>query len=554
MARRFLAAGVLCLVIAAAAYAALRLTRGPEPILIHVRWAPGVAEPARREAERRYHLSEAEFFEGRTWGYTLNDLSATNIKALVTDPVVEDTQDIDRRLFRSSPAAETRPHPSNSPVAVGLWGATILFLSVGLLAVSLGLIERVAAGIPTPPFASVHGANPPWPAMSQAAPLVVIVVLMVACFLAARTMELRGDEDNHLEQIQRYLAGDYSTTTTTIGGFHAAAALFASLVGRSSKEVIRIFALLLSAATILVFWSLMRLFEPQATAMRTLQFVLFPLLFPFWFLIYTDVLALLLLLLAVAALARRRFHITGVLMLLSVAVRQTYAVWLALLGAWAAVIDFAGSLRQVVRRTLSFGVAAALFALFIVANNGIAIGDQASHPAMEFQTENLLFMLVCFFLMFVPLILSKLPQMARLHPALLVGVPLVSAALFFGTFRVDHPYNGRLEDVFLRNELLAVMTSSTLARAATSIVIALATLSLFVIRLRHPLYYLVYPFAALAMLPAWLIEQRYYLPAFTLFMLFRESASPAVERTMVAMNGILALYLFTGVMQGWFFL
>ena len=33
-------------------------------------------------------------------------------------------------------------------------------------------------------------------------------------------------------------------------------------------------------------------------------------------------------------------------------------------------------------------------------------------------------------------------------------------------------------------------------------------------------------------MPSWLIEQRYYLPAFALFMLFRESASPRVERTL----------------------
>jgi uncharacterized membrane protein YcfT len=52
----------------------------------------------------------------------------------------------------------------------------------------------------------------------------------------------------------------------------------------------------------------------------------------------------------------------------------------------------------------------------------------------------------------------------------------------------------------------------------------------------------------------WLIEQRYYLPAFALFMLFRESASPTVEWTMMATNGVIALFLFAGVAQGWFFL
>jgi alpha-1,2-glucosyltransferase len=163
-------------------------------------------------------------------------------------------------------------------------------------------------------------------------------------------------------------------------------------------------------------------------------------------------------------------------------------------------------------------------------------------------------MLVCFFLMFLPLIVSKLPRIVRLHPALLAGIALSSAALFFGTFRVDHPYNVATQDTFLRNAMLQAMTSSRLAGVATSVAIALAAASLFVIRLREPLHYLIYPFAALSVMPVWLIEQRYYFPAFTLFMLFRESASPGVELAMVVVNGFAAIYLFEGVVRGLFFL
>jgi alpha-1,2-glucosyltransferase len=137
-----------------------------------------------------------------------------------------------------------------------------------------------------------------------------------------------------------------------------------------------------------------------------------------------------------------------------------------------------------------------------------------------------------------------------------MGVALSSVLLFFGTFRVDHPYNHNdiTEDVFLRNTVLQAMTSSTLARVATSVAIALAALSLCVIRLRQPVHYLIYPFAALSVMPVWLIEQRYYLPAFALFMLFRESSSPGVERAMVIVNGLVAIYLFDGVVRGVFFL
>jgi alpha-1,2-glucosyltransferase len=350
------------------------------------------------------------------------------------------------------------------------------------------------------------------------------------------------------------VAGNYETTSTASGGFHAAAAAFAWLTGHSGKESIRLFALFVSGAAILTFRSLATSFEPQAGTVRTLQFALFPLLFPFSFLIYTDVFGLLFLLLAVLALTRERFHAAGVAMMASMAVRQTYVVWLAMLGVWTAIVSSGGPLRQLVRRGMGFGIAAALFLLFVLANGGVAVGDREAHPEMELHTENLLFMLACFFLLFLPLIVSRLPQIRRLHPALLTGVPLLSVVLFFGTFRVDHPYNAVSDETFLRNEMLEAMTSSTLGRVAASGAIALAALSLFVIPLRQRVHYLIYPFAALSVLPVWLIEQRYYLPAFALFMLFRESGSPGIERALLAVNAVVATWLFAGVAQGWFFL
>ena len=549
---RLLIAGVLCLAIAAAAYASLQVIRGPQPIFVHVRWAPDVDDAAREEAERRYSLSQAEPLEGRTWGYTLNDLSTPNIKALVSDRAVEDTQDIDRTAFRASPAAARRPY-SASFLAVSLWGVTVLCLFVGLTSVSLGFIQRAAAGTAarhfTPPSTAQQRLT-----VTQRLSLLFIPVLLGSCFLIARTMELRVDEENHLSQTQNYLAGNYVTTSAAGVGFHLAAAIFAWLTGSSGKESIRLFALLVSAATILTFRSLVKAFEPQASTVRTLQFVLFPLLFPFWFLIYTDVLALLLLLLAVMALTRERFPLTGILMILAMAVRQTSVVWLAMLAVWTAVVNFAGPLRQLVRRSMSLVIAATLFLLFVLINGGVAVEDRDAHPDMELHTENVLFMLVCFFLLFLPLIISKLPKIARLHPVLLTGVTLSCVALFFGTFQVDHPYNVTTQETFARNAILQAMTSSTLARVVTSVAITLAALSLFVIRLRQPVHYLIYPFAALSVMPVWLIEQRYYLPAFALFMLFRESASPVVEGAMVVVNGVVAIYLFEGVVRGLFFL
>ena len=549
-ARRLAAVGILSLGIAAVAYGALHMMLRRAAV-VHVTWVAGVDDAMRQAAEQRYGLSLGARVEERIWAYTLRDLSDANVRALVTNGVVEDTHDIDRTTFRVAPSALRRPDPASPPwIPVSLWGVTIAGLFIGLTGLGLGLVRRAGTETAIGRFYAHPTATQK---LTQGLILVSVVGVMGAGFLASRTMDLRVDEQEHLAQIERYIEGAFITMTPMIGGFHAAAAAVARLTGLSTKEDMRLLVLLISGATILLFRSLVQSFEPRASTMRTLQFVFFPLLFPYWFLIYTDIFALMLLLLAVLALTRDRFHATGILMFASVVVRQTYIVWMALLGLWTLIVKVAEP-QRLVKRSTSFGIGAGLFLLFVIVNGGVAVGDQDHHPDLEFQTENLLFMLVCFFVMFLPLIVSTLPRIARLHRAVLVGAPLASLVLFFGTFRVDHTGNTQWQDYYLRNAMLEAMTSSPLAGVMTSVAIALAVLSLCVIRFRQPSHYLMYPFAALSVMPAWLIEQRYYMPAFALFMLFRESASPRVERALLAVNIAAALYLFTGVVDGSLFL
>ncbi len=131
-ARRAFAAGLICLGIAAAAYGILHVTFGPRPFSIQVRWAPDVDDVRRQVAERRYGLSQGEPLEGRTWRYALNDRSPTNVRALVSDAVIEDTQNIDRTAFQVSPSAPRLPdQTSHTWIPVGLRGVTALCLILG---------------------------------------------------------------------------------------------------------------------------------------------------------------------------------------------------------------------------------------------------------------------------------------------------------------------------------------------------------------------------------------------------------------------------------------
>lgn len=186
---RFFAAGLLCWVIAGAAYGTLRATFGPRPVAVNVRWAPGVDGTVRQYVERRYSLSQGELREGRTWVYTLLDPSSANVRALVGDASVEDTQNIDRMAFRVTSSAPRRPYPSSRPwIPVQLRGLSILCLLIGLVAVSLGLLER-----------AVPGTTATWFVSRPRSDVIFALILLAALLLRlyfATTAEYIYDEES----------------------------------------------------------------------------------------------------------------------------------------------------------------------------------------------------------------------------------------------------------------------------------------------------------------------------------------------------------------------
>src|SRR5262245_57395462 len=98
--RRLLAGGAVGLVLAAVLYVELGRTLQPAWADVEVRWAPRTDAIAKQAAERRYRLFEGREREGRTWSYLLTDTSRENVRALVGDPAVENTANIDLATFR----------------------------------------------------------------------------------------------------------------------------------------------------------------------------------------------------------------------------------------------------------------------------------------------------------------------------------------------------------------------------------------------------------------------------------------------------------------------
>jgi hypothetical protein len=87
-----------------------------------------VSTPQRAALEARFHLANGERREGTTWSYQLTDPSFLNIHALVRDPAVDDTANINRRLFRPALADDRVARIVLGALVVGAVAALVPFI------------------------------------------------------------------------------------------------------------------------------------------------------------------------------------------------------------------------------------------------------------------------------------------------------------------------------------------------------------------------------------------------------------------------------------------
>src|SRR5688572_15508092 len=84
---------------------AARVLAGPPGGRVHVRWQASVDSTLRQRLEAQYRLADPEPLDDRTWRYDLIDPRTETIRAIVNDPAVADTHDINRSGYALDAAA-----------------------------------------------------------------------------------------------------------------------------------------------------------------------------------------------------------------------------------------------------------------------------------------------------------------------------------------------------------------------------------------------------------------------------------------------------------------
>lgn len=392
--------------------------------------------------------------------------------------------------------------------------------------------------------------------------LLIILISSIISFIFIKDSPLLVDEKGHYPQIKKFIDRDFTMhpDITTIPGYHCVIALFAYIFHVSSISAIRLLSLIFSIISILTFFLLSRKIHKESSIVKTLQYYFLPILFPFFFLIYTDVLSLLSILFAFYLLLNEKYKLSGIAGIISILIRQNNIIWLIFMCLFIYFekynfeFDFR-TIKRYIKDIWVFIIGFIIFLIFLIINRGFALGDRAMHPSFSFHLGNIFFILFCFFFLFLPLNISnfsKIIQYIVKNKKIIIIITFVFL-IYIITFVNNHPYNMG-GGYFLRNKALRYITSNIFLKILSFIPIAYSILSISVTKLHRKSFYLIYPITLFFLMPSWLIEPRYYLISFTLFILFKKNESKLVEYLTIIIYVIASGILFYWIRTGRFFL
>jgi alpha-1,2-glucosyltransferase len=370
-----------------------------------------------------------------------------------------------------------------------------------------------------------------------------------------RSVHPSPDEMVHYGQINLFDHGDFRVAykyLTMLPGYHVVMSSVLWLTDQRSLEATRLLNAIFGVLTILAFHLLRKRIWPAESSLLTLQFALLPILLPYDFLVYTDVMSLGLVLGATAATVRSRYLLAGVLMVVAMLVRQTNVIWLPLLAGIALwPIWPVPSLRVTFARTLPLAIGLALFVAYWAWNGHISLSaEQATmHPDFSLHVGNLyLALFMC--AIFLPLhVLAGLRNFWSqvVSRRWLIVLPIVSIAFFLLVFHVDHPYNLVADPFLLHNFLIQQCDAHLSFKIAFGLLAVAAACGLASTPLRPGGAVLLYPLALVALSAFWMVEHRYALIPMALWLAFRQPLTRRIELATTALWLLIAVFFCLGI-------
>ncbi len=359
----------------------------------------------------------------------------------------------------------------------------------------------------------------------------VIGISLDAAFLMVKDAPLVADEGYHLPQISSFLRGNFEASPhlTVLPAYHAMMAAILKLIGAGSVAEARMITFLGSAVSIWFFYLIVRRLWPKERYLRTAQFVFLPILFPMHFLIYTDAWALAFVLVALERTLAKRPWQSAAAAAVAILMRQPNLVWAGMM--WVLLVWQPGPFRTTWRfikdswqqTTLPFVLIFSAFCGFLLINRGVAVGDKHQHEIGR-NLANLWFFGLCFFIFFFPTCLGTFSRYwgdIRRRPVSATLVSAASLGLFLSTYHASHQYNQPTLWFYLRNRLLFWTTHPPAVKWMTFIPAFLGLVGFLLAPVKESRFRILVPISLASITVMPLIEQRYYLVPFSVFLAIR---------------------------------
>ena len=399
-------------------------------------------------------------------------------------------------------------------------------------------------------------------------PLVLLVVFVAAVFtyIAFCIKDgLYSDEGFHAPQVWVYYSGGtkFAESITVPPTYHYIMGFIVRQIGYYDDKLLKLISLLISLLTIPAFYKIISKYHPQEAGIRTLQLFFLPLMFIYYFLIYTDIWALLLITLNLYFAVCRRYALSALIGLAAICLRQDSIVWISLSFL---LICFERNNQNdtlrigdvikngIIKGWLYIAVFIA-FVAFVIYNGGVAIGDKDQHKSGSLNLGNLYIFLILAWFLFLPLNIKLLPDILKLLRSRWSGFVLVGFfLLYMGSFTNSHGYNNTLFDYFLHNGMANYLTNNILVKSLSCILALWMILTLVVMKLPDQRFKWALLIIPLSVISHPMIEPRYYFPAYFVIHLIRPALPAGVETGTLVCYILVAAYILYGTVSGHFFL
>ena len=405
-----------------------------------------------------------------------------------------------------------------------------------------------------------------------AANLVAFVITIVVAFRYLPA-HLLADEYVHIPQAIRFANGDWSIDPwlSTWPTLNVVVALGMMTVHDQSILTARLVVVIFAFAAYFGFLRLYWCLHPQlassflSSQLRALQFFVSPLVVIYCCTVYTDLPALCWLIWGAVGVMERRRPLLLVAATVSVAFRQSHIVWFVAIISWHCYLSFqesfvdspknkAAGLGDNRQETPSFTkrlrfvaasekgvlawtvVVSAIWLVIVWYAGGVAFGKntQVGHQVAFGGIPNMFFAFTVWAMVFTPYMCNVIYRSARnwTRSTALGAIAFVVIALL--CYRATLPGNTAPEAmVLIRNQVLRGL----LDPGSRILLIALSLLGFFAwayADMAPRTHWLRWPLIVTALLylfPFSLIEQRYYIPMFSLFWALRSPVSMRSEWT-----------------------